>query len=106
MKRYMLTNVALALVSCLAMLAPTGQAPGQKVAAPSPIRPQADQPADAARIDRLIQQLGSDDFAERETAGKVLEAIGAAALPALRKAQDNSDLEIRRRVRDLIGVQK
>ena len=38
------------------------------------------------RIDRLIQQLGSDDFEAREAASKALWDIGEPALPALREA--------------------
>ena len=51
-----------------------------------------------AEIDRLIKQLGSDDFDEREAASKALEAIGEPVLEALRKAATGSDdAEIRRR---------
>ncbi len=50
------------------------------------------------RIDRLIRQLGSESFAQREQAGKELEAIGTPALDALRKAAATStDAEVRRR---------
>jgi uncharacterized protein (TIGR03067 family) len=53
---------------------------------------------DADKIARLIRQLGDDAFAKREAASKELEAIGAPALAALRKAAASSDdLEIRRR---------
>ncbi len=43
------------------------------------------------RIARLIKQLGDDAFARREAASKELEAIGAPALAALRKAAVSSD---------------
>jgi uncharacterized protein (TIGR03067 family) len=53
---------------------------------------------DQKRIAQLIKQLGDDDFAKREAASKALEAIGAPALAALRKAATtSSDLEVRRR---------
>ena len=39
---------------------------------------------DSVGIDRLIGQLGSADFKEREAARRRLEEIGEAALPALR----------------------
>jgi len=53
---------------------------------------------DANKVARLIQQLGDDAFAKREAASKELEAIGAPALAALRKAAASSDdFEIRRR---------
>jgi formylglycine-generating enzyme len=55
------------------------------------------------RIDRLIRQLGSENFEEREAAGKALEAIGTPALEALRKAaSSSSDAEVRRRARQLV----
>ena len=54
-------------------------------------------------IERLIKQLGSRDFRKREAARKELEAIGAPALDALRKAAVASeDLEIRRRTEQII----
>jgi hypothetical protein len=49
---------------------------------------------DAARIERLVRQPGSEKFAEREAASKkALDAAGQAALPALKKATDSDDLE-------------
>jgi sulfatase modifying factor 1 len=58
---------------------------------------------EAERIDRLIRQLGSDSFAQREEAGKALEAVGTPALDALRKAAAGSeDLEVRRRAGRLV----
>jgi formylglycine-generating enzyme required for sulfatase activity len=61
--------------------------------------------ADAARIDRLIQQLGSDKFTDREEAAKSLEALGGRALEALRKAATGSaDAEVRRRARQLMAL--
>src|SRR5262249_1598491 len=56
-----------------------------------------------AEIARLIQQLGSDSFAEREAASKRLGAIGEPAfLPLLRTARSSNDPEVRSRSRDLI----
>jgi uncharacterized protein (TIGR03067 family) len=46
---------------------------------------------EAGKIVRLIRQLGDDAFAKREAASKELEAIGALALAALRKAAASSD---------------
>jgi HEAT repeat protein len=62
----------------------------------------ADQDAD--KIDRLIKQLGSAKFSEREAASQQLEEIGAAALPALRKALTSRDAETRRRATNLIPL--
>jgi hypothetical protein len=58
-------------------------------------------------IEKLIQQLGSPRFAEREAATKRLEAIGEPAVDALRKAvASNPDAEIRRRASSLLAVRK
>ena len=52
----------------------------------------------STRIARLIQQLGSDRYVDREAANKALEAIGAPALEALEKAaRDSPDPEVRLR---------
>jgi RNA polymerase sigma factor (sigma-70 family) len=74
----------------LAYRAPGGDAPSTQAA------------ADDGTIARLIEQLGSDSFAEREKATKELEKIGAAALPALRKAAESDDGERRKRASDLL----
>jgi formylglycine-generating enzyme required for sulfatase activity len=56
------------------------------------------------RIDRLVRQLGSEKFEDRELAGKALEAIGTPALGALRKAATASaDAEVRRRAGQLVN---
>ena len=60
--------------------------------------------ADAQDIDRLIQQLGSGKFAERDAAQKALDAIGPDALAALRKAAASDDAEISRRAKELIPL--
>jgi formylglycine-generating enzyme required for sulfatase activity len=58
---------------------------------------------DTERIDRLILQLGSEKFAEREAAGRALEAIGTPALEALRKAAaESEDAEVRSRAGRLV----
>lgn len=59
-------------------------------------------PPDPTEIDRLIQQLGSRDFAGREAAAKALHAIGEPALEPLRQAAATAtDAEVRRRAHDL-----
>jgi RNA polymerase sigma factor (sigma-70 family) len=58
--------------------------------------------AEAARIAQLVDRLGSSTFAERERAGKELEAIGAPALDALRQAARAGDAERRRRAEQLV----
>lgn len=52
----------------------------------------ASAPTDA-QIARLIKQLGSDDFIQREAAGKELVAIGEPARAALEKAAASADDE-------------
>jgi hypothetical protein len=59
-------------------------------------------PPDATGIDRLIQQLGSPDFAEREAASKHLDAIGEPALERLQKAILSKDAELSRRAQVLV----
>lgn len=60
------------------------------------------QDADAARIDRLIRDLGAQEFEVREKAQKELVEIGPAALPALRKALEDADAERAHRARRAI----
>ena len=53
-------------------------------------------------MDRIVARLGSDTFRDRETATRELDALGAAALDALRRAAGSTDPETRRRAADLI----
>jgi WD40 repeat protein len=62
------------------------------------------EPPPAAEVARLVRQLGSESFAEREEAGRRLDALGEGALPALRKALDADDAEIRRHAVELVRV--
>jgi hypothetical protein len=57
---------------------------------------------DDGRIDRLINQLASSSYADREEASKGLDEIGAPALDALRKAAGAKDAEVRRRADALV----
>jgi hypothetical protein len=59
-------------------------------------------PPGTEKIDKLIGQLGSAMFMEREAATKALEALGAPALEALKKAAAGSEPEARRRAVELI----
>jgi WD40 repeat protein len=57
----------------------------------------------AAAIQRLIAQLGSDRFAQREAASRRLKVIGEPAISALDKAATTSeDPEVRRRAEQLL----
>jgi hypothetical protein len=53
-------------------------------------------------IARLVEQLGSPRFEEREAADKALEKIGEPALEALRGTARSSDAEVRRRAVELV----
>jgi RNA polymerase sigma factor (sigma-70 family) len=54
-------------------------------------------------IERLIKQLGSDEFEEREAATNALKKVGKPALNALREAAtENADAEVRNRAAALI----
>jgi hypothetical protein len=91
-----------ASASCLAMLTWPCQAPGQAAEAPPSSQPPSKKPVDTAKIERLVRQLGSERFAEREAASKALDDIGEPALLALRKVRESTDLEVRRRVAVLL----
>jgi hypothetical protein len=64
----------------------------------------AKDPAPATtEVPRLIQQLGSKRFKEREAATKALDNVGEQALEPLRKAaKDDADAEVRRRAGALV----
>jgi hypothetical protein len=62
----------------------------------------AAEPPDAVRVSRLIAQLGSAVFAEREEATRALAALGPVALDRLRQAAETSDPEVRRRAAKLL----
>ena len=53
-------------------------------------------------IDRLVEQLGSVHFAEREAASRALNTLGEPALAVLRRARSSPDAEISRRAKQLV----
>ncbi|MGL4549646.1 MAG: hypothetical protein ACRC33_00550, partial [Gemmataceae bacterium] len=63
----------------------------------------ADGKVDPGRIDKLIEDLGSDAFKDREDATKALEAAGEPALEKLRKAAKSDDAEVRKRATGLVA---
>ncbi len=63
---------------------------------------QRGEPLDSTALARLIEQLGSGNYAERQEASKRLDAIGEAALPLLHKAARSEDLEVRFCARNLL----
>lgn len=58
--------------------------------------------ASPERIARLVHQLGSARFAERESATRSLDALGEPALESLRAAATASDPETKRRASELV----
>jgi RNA polymerase sigma factor (sigma-70 family) len=62
-------------------------------------------PADAERINRLIADLNSDEFAVRKKAHQELQKQGESALPVLRKAlAGNPPAETRKRLKELVEM--
>jgi HEAT repeat protein len=53
-------------------------------------------------IKRLIDQLGSERFKDREQATRQLSQLGKAALPGLKEATKSPDVEVSRRAQQLI----
>jgi uncharacterized protein (TIGR03067 family) len=64
-----------------------------------PVRPE-----EPGRIERLVRELGSEKFREREAAFAELKGIGEPALLALRAAMENDDAEIRCRAQELVEI--
>ena len=60
--------------------------------------------ARAERIAQLIQQLGVDEFAEREAASRELDGMGEAPLEALRAATKDPSYEVRWRAQLLLAA--
>src|SRR5437764_11760888 len=58
---------------------------------------------DDKEIDRLVKQLGDDDFKKREAATKRLTAIGEPALDALQKATTSDDPEVALRAKYIVA---
>jgi hypothetical protein len=65
-------------------------------AKPAPTKP------DPTQIGRLVAQLGSDRYEEREAASAALDALGATALDSLRIALKSPSPETRKRAGDLV----
>lgn len=60
------------------------------------------EPVSAEEIQKLVKQLGHDDFHVREAAQQRLKEIGKPAVPALREAVKSKDLEVNRRARAVL----
>src|SRR5262249_27253689 len=59
-------------------------------------------PEATKRIQMAIKNLGSSEFRQRETASAELQTLGLAAYPALQEASKDKDLEVVRRVGNLL----
>src|SRR5205823_11106150 len=57
---------------------------------------------DVDQIDRLVRQLGSRKFTERQRASSHLIAAGTTALPALKKHFEDADAEVARRAKECV----
>jgi len=72
--------------------------------APALVRAQDASEKTSQDADKLVQELGNDDYQKRDDAQRKLEALGRKALPALRKAEKESkDAEIRARAHEAIA---
>jgi len=54
-------------------------------------------------ISKLIEQLGDDNFQQREAATAAIRKLGKGALPQLTKAAKTDDIEVASRIKGLIG---
>jgi hypothetical protein len=68
----------------------------------NPLPTSAAEETKAEAANHLVLQLGSARFAQREAAARALEALGPAAFPALRRAAQSPELEIRLRAANLV----
>jgi WD40 repeat protein len=55
-------------------------------------------------VERLVAQLGSDVFVEREAASRTLRDLAELALPPVRRRLNDPDIELRRRAIELIDI--
>ena len=65
----------------------------------------ADEPKSGApekELKRLVDQLGSERFDDREQAAHQLSKLGKPALPSLKEATKGPDAEVRRRAQQLV----
>jgi predicted Zn-dependent protease len=94
---YGFRNLALLLL----LLAPAAYSQAQQVAANDPEQQTAEEKHER-KLTSLIEQLGSDEYATRQSAKADLEKLGLDAFNALFKAQDHADIEIALAARFLI----
>ena len=98
----MKTKTLLAAFLLALLVAAVGaQTSTDKKPEPKP-EPKSEQPKIDPKIDKLIEQLGDADFRKRDLAVDALKAEGVKVVPALRAALKHPDVEVRRRLVDLI----
>jgi hypothetical protein len=94
-----------ATLAALCSCEPAARQPGPRSTGPAQAVGEPAGPG-AGEIERLIEQLGSESFEDRQKASKRLEEIGEQALPALEKAAGSRDAEVRRRAGELAKLLK
>lgn len=93
-------SVTLALLS---LTSPAAFSPPSEK--PREAQPKEGRKVSQEEINRLINQLGDDDFAKREQAKKQLEALGEPAIDPLKKAAAGSgDAEVRRIAKEIVAA--
>lgn len=93
MRRASALSLAASITATLVLL-PGGRASGQET------DPKAE--AADARVAKLVEQLGAEDYATRERAQARLKALGLSAFDSLLEATKHNDIEIASRVRYLL----
>ncbi len=86
----MIASRCLAVVIAVAAIAAAIRAEEPKSGAPE------------KEMKRLIDQLGSERFQDREQATRQLAQLGKSALPGLKEATQSPDAEVRRRAQQLV----
>jgi len=61
------------------------------------------EPGTAAKVEKLIAQLGAKSYKDRQAATKELVEMGKTIAPLLRKHVNDTDPEVRHRIRDILG---
>jgi len=90
------------LLSSLLVFSITGAVGAQEAKPASPPPATAKPASDATKIRLLVLQLGDGDYQKREEASRQLKAFGKAALPHLKAALTDPDIEVVSRAQALI----
>ena len=83
------------ILTTVAVLSVLGFVPGLRAQQP------VEKPDPA--LERILQQLGCDDYTARDKATALLRAAGAKAIPVLKKSVEHDDPEVRRQVKELLA---